>query len=184
MVSLGVRGAGLSHLQGGRHVSPHEFHRLLQEETAGRRRRVTARRIGGGGSEGAVSLQEPSTANAAAAATAGRQRSDSGSPPLAVVGQADTLARRPPEQHTGQAMPPEGVLLLSESCRGAEARVVDTKGDGGDGREGDVDETGSIGASGVPHSKLSSDKEAVLLDVRNVYETSIGHFRHGCTFTV
>eukprot|EP00903_Cladosiphon_okamuranus_P013386 g12474.t1 len=178
VVSLGVRGAGLSHLQGGRHVSPREFHRLLKEETARRRQRAATHRIGGGGSVGAESVGEP-TANAAAAATvAGRMRSDSGSPPLTSVAQADDLPRRPPEQHAGQAMPPEGALLLSESCGGAGAgpKMVDTKDGDFDGREGDVGEAGSTGASGSPPSTLSNEKEAVLLDVRNVYETSIGHF--------
>lgn len=44
------------------------------------------------------------------------------------------------------------------------------------GGAGARDDLGREGI-GKGMSMGSSDKEAVLLDVRNVYETSIGHFR-------
>ena len=193
MVSLGVQGGGLSHLDGGRHVSPQEFHRLLQEEATRRRRRRPTRFSGGGdgggGSEGAPSVQE-SDAPAAAAAAVGHRRSGSGTPPVAVVCQADPPARKPQEQRNGDRAPTEEAVLPSESWGQDRESVADLKGGGGGGGggngEGNMDEAGKVDAAAGPSSStLSNEKEAVLLDVRNVYETSIGHFRYlGASVTV
>lgn len=73
--------------------------------------------------------------------------------------------------------------MPSKSRGGAGARVVD-KNDGGGGGEGDMDDAGRVDASEASFATLSSEKEAVLLDVRNVYETSIGHFRCGRIVTI
>ncbi|CAM9815405.1 unnamed protein product, partial [Hapterophycus canaliculatus] len=137
VVSLGERGAGLSHLRGGRHVSPQEFHRLLQaqEDIAARRRpsRGTHRnRVdaddGREGMGGGVTLARASNTAAAAAAD---------------VGDDDGEGKR--------------------SC------LVEERGRGGAGDEAAARGTG-------PPVTAEGEKEAVLLDVRNVYETSIGHF--------
>ena len=191
VVSLGVQGGGLSHLNGGRHVSPQEFHRLLQEEATRRRRRRPTRFSGGGdgggGSEGAPSVQE-SDAPAAAAAAVGHRRSGSGTPPVAVVCQADPPARKPQEQRDGDRAPTEEAVLPSESWGQDGESMADLRGGGGGGGggggngEGNMDEAGRSMPSS---STLSNEKEAVLLDVRNVYETSIGHFRYlGAPVTV
>lgn len=57
------------------------------------------------------------------------------------------------------------------SCAETGAKVVHKRCGGGRG------ESDAAEASATPPPAVSTEKEAVLLDVRNVYETSIGHFR-------
>eukprot|EP00752_Nemacystus_decipiens_P009767 g8723.t1 len=164
VVSLGVRGAGLSHLQGGRHVSPQEFHRFLRDQTARQLQRATHH---GGHGEGERLLlsSQPATDDAAATATP------------TVAGRADPPAAIRQEQGNGEAMPSGGAIWPSEGYGEARERVVDRRGGGGGGAgEDDVDGARDAGAPASSPPVLSDDKEAVLLDVRNVYETSIGHF--------
>lgn len=69
----------------------------------------------------------------------------------------------------------EAPLLTKVDCTGL--GVVKVNGDGGGG--GGM--VGRAGSNDLPEAAaraaLPGEKDAVLLDVRNVYETSIGHFR-------
>ncbi|CAM9225888.1 unnamed protein product [Laminaria digitata] len=121
VVSMGPRGAGLSHQQGGRHVTPQEFHVLLRQEMA--RKQRLHEDMGSAGDEDS--------------AGAGARVS---SPELRGQGETEEVS--------------------------VECKEKAGKGGGEEGR-----------ACESVAPALCEDKEAVLLDVRNVYETSIGHFR-------
>lgn len=125
-----VQGAGLSHLQGGRHVSPQEFHRLLraQEEISARRHR------------------DHVDANAGEKEVGGRK----------------SMAR--------------------ELNASADAADGDSDSEGKGGSQVEEEQRRGFGYKADARVEKSmveenEEKEAVLLDVRNVYETSIGHFR-------
>ncbi|CAM9336948.1 unnamed protein product, partial [Ectocarpus fasciculatus] len=193
VVTLGARGAGLSHLEGGRHVSPQEFHRLLQEEAA---RKQQAHEVVRGKEGGRVSSGRESVA------AAGGGDGGSGSGGGGVVDSSSPDAPTPAGDRGGdlaEAMPPrrsghgtvvaramkEGASAVSEGCAEAPSPATATStamvgkcGRGGGGNKGDEDVLGDGDSAGANagDATVAEEKEAVLLDVRNVYETSIGRF--------
>ncbi|CAM9357250.1 unnamed protein product [Scytosiphon promiscuus] len=136
VVSLGDRGAGLSHRQGGRHVSPQEFHRLLRAQEE-----IAARRQPRGGERN-------------------RDRVDT-----------DAGAGGPGPKKT-----------LARESNGSATAAVDDDNDGERKLSSQVEQRRQSASheaaapGGESPVAAEDDKEAVLLDVRNVYETSIGHF--------
>ncbi|CBN74575.1 conserved unknown protein [Ectocarpus siliculosus] len=183
VVTLGTRGAGLSHLEGGRHVSPQEFHRLLQEGAARNRQahKVVCDEGGGRTSSGKESVA------ATAGGVVGLSSLDA---PTPADDRGGDLAEATPTRRSGhgtvvaRAMN-EGASTVSEGCAGAPApaaapAIVGKSLQGGEGDKGDKDVppgcSESAGAN-AEDATVAEEKEAVLLDVRNVYETSIGRFR-------
>ncbi|CAM9305848.1 unnamed protein product, partial [Ectocarpus sp. 8 AP-2014] len=175
VVTLGTRGAGLSHLEGGRHVSPQEFHRLLQEGAARNRQahKVVCDEGGGRASSGKESFA------ATAGDVVGLWSLDA---PTPANDRGGDLAEATPTRRSGhgtvvaRAMN-EGASTVSEGCAGAPA-IVGKKLQGGEGDRGDKDVPGCSDSAGAnaEDATVAEEKEAVLLDVRNVYETSIGRF--------
>ncbi|CAM9760371.1 unnamed protein product, partial [Ectocarpus sp. 13 AM-2016] len=181
VVTLGTRGAGLSHLEGGRHVSAQEFHRLLQEGAA--RKRQADKVVSGEGGERVSSGGEPIAA--AAGGVVGLSSLDAPAPP---DDRGGDLAEATPTRRSGhgtvvaRAMK-EGASTVSEGCIGAPApaaalAIVGKRLRGGEGDKGDKDVPGRSDSAGAnaEDATVAKEKEAVLLDVRNVYETSIGRF--------
>ncbi|CAN0444756.1 unnamed protein product, partial [Ectocarpus sp. 12 AP-2014] len=181
VVTLGIRGAGLSHLEGGRHVSPQEFHRLLQEGAA--RKRQADKVVSGEGGGRVSSGGEP-----IAAAPCGVVGFSSLDAPAPADDRGGDLAEATPTRRSGhgtvvaRAMK-EGASTVSEDFAGAPApaAALATVGNclrGGEGDKGDKDVPGCSDSAGAnaEDATVAEEKEAVLLDVRNVYETSIGRF--------
>ncbi|CAB1109228.1 unnamed protein product [Ectocarpus sp. CCAP 1310/34] len=192
--TLRFQGAGLSHLEGGRHVSPQEFHRLLQEGAARNRQ---AHKVACGERGGRVSSGRESVAATAAAATAAAAASGGGGvvglssldAPTPADDRGGDLAEATPTRRSGHGTvvaraTKEGASTVSDGCAGAPApvaalAVVGKKLRGGEADKRDKDLPGCSDGAGAnaEDATVAEEKEAVLLDVRNVYETSIGRFR-------
>lgn len=134
------QGADISPRQGGRHVSPEEFHGLLQAEAASNQRR---------------SLLLRGDRNEAETGCGGRCFS--------------------PENPCDYSRMNEGSRRASGALSGDGAGRCDIDAGGGVSRKETQDEV--FPASSDAREERGLGKDTVLLDVRNVYETSIGHFR-------
>ncbi|CAM9976845.1 unnamed protein product [Ectocarpus sp. 4 AP-2014] len=194
VVTLGTRGAGLSHLEGGRHVSPQEFHRLLQEGAARKRQ---AHKVACGEGGGRVSSGRETVAATAAAATAVAAGGSGGGgfvglssldAPTPADDRGGDLAEATPTRRSGHGTvvaraTKEGASTVSEGCVGAPAPAAalaivgkSLRGGEGDKRDKDVPGCSDSAGANAEDATFAEEKEAVLLDVRNLYETSIGRF--------
>lgn len=133
------QGADISPHQGGRHVSPEEFHGLLQAEAASNQRRSLLLR------------DRNETENGF------------GGPYF------------PPENPRDYSRTNEGNRGAGGALSGEGAGRCDIDAGGGVSQKGTQDEC--LPASNDAREERGLGKDMVLLDVRNVYETSIGHFR-------
>lgn len=163
-------------------MSPQEFHRLLQEGGARNRQahKVVCAEGGGRASSGRESV---------AATAGGVVDLSSLDAPTPADDRGGHLAEATPTQRSGhgtvvpRAMKERASTVL-EGCAGAPAlaaapAIVGKGSQGGEGGKGDKDVPGCSDSAGAnaEDATVAEEKEAVLLDVRNVYETSIGRFR-------
>ncbi|CAN0100415.1 unnamed protein product, partial [Ectocarpus sp. 8 AP-2014] len=161
--------------------SPQEFHRLLQEGAARNRQahKVVCDEGGGRASSGKESVA------ATAGGVVGLSSLDA---PTPADDRGGDQAEATPTRRSGhgtvvaRAMN-EGASTVSEGCAGAPAptaapAIVGKSLQGGEGDQGDKDVPGCSDSAGAnaEDATVAEEKEAVLLDVRNVYETSIGRF--------
>lgn len=151
------KGAGLSHIDGGRHVSPHEFHRLLKIEEARSR----------GPYENAEDSSLP-TDNSDCLPS-----SDVFDEPLPTSDGSDchTVSTRVIDTEDSHSKD-ENFSLEAHKGLVENQRAVLHCGEEQGQTPGERSMPAGTGAMGQLY------KESVLLDVRNVYETSIGHFRY------